>query len=189
MTFVTKPGFQPAAPVSARPVEHFPYFGGRYLSVAASLNGGNVVAEFVTMLHGWTEDLGLTMSRDEIWRRIAAAGESATAADASLDITPTLFGERHDPAAVGSVGNVRPGNTGLGPVVVALCRGVVQNLAGMMTPGMLEEHGVTRILGSGGGLLRNSVMRRELAEVYKLEVAFVEESDACIGAAMAILDK
>lgn len=39
-------------------IEYFPYFNNRYLAVAASLNGGNVMASFVRMLQSWMQDLG-----------------------------------------------------------------------------------------------------------------------------------
>ena len=53
------PGFQPAqAPDPAAPVAYFPYFDRTYLAVAASLNGGNVLATFVHMLVQWMADLG-----------------------------------------------------------------------------------------------------------------------------------
>ena len=39
-------------------IEYFPYFKGRYLAVAASLTGGNVMAQFVKMLQQWTHELG-----------------------------------------------------------------------------------------------------------------------------------
>ena len=53
------PGFQPAqAPDPAAPGAYFPYFDRTYLAVAASLNGGNVLATFVHMLVQWMADLG-----------------------------------------------------------------------------------------------------------------------------------
>lgn len=52
-------GFQPAeTPDSSSSVTYFPYFDGHYLAVAASLNGGNVLAMFVNMLGQWIAELG-----------------------------------------------------------------------------------------------------------------------------------
>lgn len=52
-------GFQPVqTPDPAAPVSYFPYFDRSYLAVAASLNGGNVLATFVHMLVQWMTDLG-----------------------------------------------------------------------------------------------------------------------------------
>ncbi|MBV99308.1 Sedoheptulokinase, partial [Eschrichtius robustus] len=53
-------GFQPAqTPDPAAPVAYFPYFDRTYLAVAASLNGGNVLAMFVHTLVQWMADLGI----------------------------------------------------------------------------------------------------------------------------------
>ena len=59
----------------------------------------------------------------------------------------------------------------------------------MMTPQMLKEGGIKRIVGSGACLIRNQVLQREIKELYKIPVNFVEEGNACIGAAMAIADR
>ena len=58
-----------------------------------------------------------------------------------------------------------------------------------MTPDMLRDRGITRIVGSGACLIRNQVLQREIQEMYKIPVEFVEEGNACIGAAMAIADR
>lgn len=47
------------------PVEYFPYFDGRYLAVAASLNGGNALAAFVRMVQQWTLELGFNVTQCE----------------------------------------------------------------------------------------------------------------------------
>lgn len=53
------PVFQPVqTPDPTAPVAYFPYFNRTYLAVAASLNGGNVLATFVHMLVQWMADLG-----------------------------------------------------------------------------------------------------------------------------------
>ena len=81
------------------------------------------------------------------------------------------------------------GNVSLGQVTRSVCRGVVSNLASMMTPDMLRQGGIRRIVGSGACLIRNQVLQREIQEQYRTHVEFVEEGNACIGAAMAIADR
>lgn len=49
----------PDSPQPASSISYFPYFEGAYLAVAASLNGGNVLATFVEMLAAWMKDLGV----------------------------------------------------------------------------------------------------------------------------------
>lgn len=39
-------------------IQIWPYHRGKHLLVAASMNGGNVLAGFVHMLTLWTKDLG-----------------------------------------------------------------------------------------------------------------------------------
>ena len=58
-----------------------------------------------------------------------------------------------------------------------------------MNPDMLKERGITRIVGSGACLIRNQVLQREIQEMYQTPVEFVEEGNACIGAAMAVADR
>ena len=81
------------------------------------------------------------------------------------------------------------GNISLGEVTRSVCRGVIENLASMMNPDMLRERGITRIVGSGACLIRNQVLQREIQEMYQTPVEFVEEGNACIGAAMAVADR
>ena len=81
------------------------------------------------------------------------------------------------------------GNISLGEVTRSVCRGVIENLASMMNPDMLKERGITRIVGSGACLIRNQVLQREIQEMYQTPVEFVEEGNACIGAAMAVADR
>lgn len=59
LTISMPSGFQPLeTPDPSSAVTYFPYFDGDYLAVAASLNGGNVLATFVDMVARWTEELG-----------------------------------------------------------------------------------------------------------------------------------
>lgn len=50
--------FQPGNEPKVSHIAHYPYFKGKYLAVAASLNGGNALAAFVQMLQHWTMELG-----------------------------------------------------------------------------------------------------------------------------------
>ena len=52
-------------PTMAQTRECFPFLGGRYLSVAASLNGGNALAAFVRTLQQWALDLGCQVPQCE----------------------------------------------------------------------------------------------------------------------------
>lgn len=60
LTFAMPADFKPPdSPPPASSISFFPYFDSSYLAVAASLNGGNVLATFVEMLNAWMKDLGM----------------------------------------------------------------------------------------------------------------------------------
>uniref|UniRef100_A0A8C8GTK1 Sedoheptulokinase n=1 Tax=Oncorhynchus tshawytscha TaxID=74940 RepID=A0A8C8GTK1_ONCTS len=75
-------------------ISYFLYFDGSYLAVAASLNGGNVVAILVAMLSGWMNELELEVSDSSL---------CALRVDSSdLRVSLTIRGERHNPLSLGS---------------------------------------------------------------------------------------
>lgn len=60
LTYAMPADFKPPEfPQPASSVSYFPYFYNSYLAVAASLNGGNVMAAFVEMLTSWMRELGM----------------------------------------------------------------------------------------------------------------------------------
>ncbi|XP_029142664.1 sedoheptulokinase-like, partial [Protobothrops mucrosquamatus] len=182
------PGFQPVeAPDPKSPVQYFPYFDNRYLAVAASLNGGNVMAAFVKMVSGWMAELGLELSESDVYRPMIEAGLSQ--AESCLRVCPTLFGERHAPATLASVTDIAASDMSLGHVVRSLCRGVIQNLHAMLPSGNLKEAGAERIVASGSGLCRNEVMKQEAEKAFALPVVHGQVADAAMGAAYVMLKR
>ena len=60
LTYAMPADFKPPdSPQPASTISYFPYFEDTYLAVAASLNGGNVLATFVEMLAAWMKELGV----------------------------------------------------------------------------------------------------------------------------------
>lgn len=116
-------------PDSQSAIEYFPYFNNRYLAVAASLNGGNVMASFVRMLQSWMHDLGFGVPQGLIWDKMLTLAKQSTSTEQGMTITPTLFGERHLsklPAA--EVSNITSQNIGLRNVAISLFEGLIANL-------------------------------------------------------------
>ena len=124
-------------------VMEVPYFEGNTLLTAASLAGGNVVATFVTMLQSWMTTLGVTDIPDQssIYAKLVSlvCENNASSSSQELDINVTLWGERHEPGAMGAVSNVTPNNLGLGEVGRAMLRGVVANLRRMMPQELFQQ--------------------------------------------------
>ncbi|XP_028390420.1 sedoheptulokinase [Phyllostomus discolor] len=181
-------GFQPAqAPDPAAPVAYFPYFGRTYLAVAASLNGGNVLATFVHMLVQWMADLGLEVEESTVYARMIQA--AAQQRDTRLTITPTVLGERHLPDQLASVTRISSSDLSLGHVTRALCRGIIQNLHSMLPFQQLKEWGVERVVSSGSALSRNEVLREEVQKAFPFPVSFGQDVDAAVGAALVMLQR
>uniref|UniRef100_A0A8D0FAL7 Sedoheptulokinase n=1 Tax=Strix occidentalis caurina TaxID=311401 RepID=A0A8D0FAL7_STROC len=188
LTVSMPPGFQPPEtldPSSA--VTYFPYFDGDYLAVAASLNGGNVLATFVDMVARWTEELGLQVEKSAIYTKIIEAALAHN--NSKLSIHPTIFGERHVPGQLASVTNIAVSDLTLGHVTRALCHGIVENLCSMLPVQHLMEMGVRRILGSGSALARNEVLRQEVARIFPFPVVYGKDVDAAVGAAMVMFHR
>lgn len=70
MSFPLPANVSPQKFDSSSSVECFPYFDGRYVAVAASLTGGNVMAAFITMLQQWTHEFGESYMKDNPCSRL-----------------------------------------------------------------------------------------------------------------------
>ncbi|XP_053562071.1 sedoheptulokinase [Bombina bombina] len=188
LTFSMPVDFQPQDhPSPEEPVTYFPYFRDRYLAVAASLNGGNVLASFVTMLSSWISELGIDdVSEFSIYSKVIKAALSQK--ETSLTVHPTLFGERHIPESLASVTNISAAHLSLGHVTRALCHGIIENLHSMLPSQRLEESGVKRIIGSGSALARNDVLKQEVEKVFPFPVLYGKDVDSAVGAAMIMLN-
>lgn len=121
-----------------------PFFNDRNILVAASLNGGNVLSKFVDLLERWTTEMGMQQVpvRDDLYRLLIEKAEEFEAHSSdvhTLSIGPTLFGERHTPAAKGLVEGIGPDVPGLGQVFNATCRGLGENLLAMMPKDLLQQ--------------------------------------------------
>ncbi|KAF6199103.1 hypothetical protein GE061_007128 [Apolygus lucorum] len=164
-------------------IELWPYFEGKFLAVAATLNGGNALATFITMLQHWMLDLGYHVPQSTLWDK--AIELASKCEDSDLEVKPTLLGERGDPTTHASVSNITLGNISLGKTFKASCVGVITNLHRMMPRELLLENNISRILGTGSALSKNKILQEEVKMIYQLPVVFDSKSDAALGAALA----
>lgn len=121
-------------------VMEVPYFSGDNILVAAALGGGKVIATFVSMLKEWLESLGVQRGDSELYKTLMTAAKGKM--DTTLQVVPTLWGERHRPDMRGSVHNIGTDNLTLGDVSSAMFRGIVENLRRMMPREIFQEHQV-----------------------------------------------
>lgn len=173
------------ADLGCNTVEHLPYFNDTYLVVAASLNGGNVLATFVKMLQQWMLEFGFPIPQSKVWEKLITLGSDAP--NSTMSIVPQLLGERLDPAAKASVENIDLSNIQLGQVFKSLCNSLIENLHSMMPKEILRNADINRIVGNGSGLSRNVVLQRAVEQNYSLPLEFTSGGDAAKGAAIALI--
>ncbi|XP_028321626.1 sedoheptulokinase [Gouania willdenowi] len=187
LTFAMPVDFRPPdSPQPSSSISYFPYFDSTYLAVAASLNGGNVLATLVQMLIGWMRDLGVEQSDDCLYEKIIECALKQETCD--LKVCPTILGERNSPLSLGHVTNISTSNLSLGHVTRALCHGILSNLTTMMPTECLQQAGVRRIVGSGSALARNEVLRQEVGKVFPMQVVYRQDADSAVGVARVFCD-
>lgn len=123
--------------LSPQSVMEVPYFSGNNILAACALAGGNVIATFVSMLQEWLGKLGVQRSEVEVRQMLIAAAEDKM--DTTLQVDPTLWGERHRPDIRGTVQNIGIDNLTLGDISSATLRGIVANLRRMMPLEIFQE--------------------------------------------------
>lgn len=169
-------------------IEYLPYFNNTYLAVAASLNGGNVLATFVKMLQQWILEFGFSVPQSKVWEKLIAVGSNVKDVPSGMDIKPHLLGERHAPTSKASVENIDLSNIQLGQVFKSLCESIIQNLHSMMSKDELQKANIKRIVGNGSGLSRNAVLQKAVEHYYSLPLEFTSGGDAAKGAAIAVVN-
>ncbi|XP_041864968.1 sedoheptulokinase [Melanotaenia boesemani] len=188
LTFAMPADFRPQDfPQPDSPISYFPYFDSSYLAVAASLNGGNILATFVDMLTAWMRELGVELSNSGLYEKLIHCALNQETSD--LMVSPTLLGERHSPLCLGQVTNISTSNLSLGHVIRGLCRGVLTNITSMMPAETLQQAGVRRIVGSGSALNRNEVLKQEVEKAFPLQVVYGQNADSAVGVAMVLCDR
>ncbi|XP_060070078.1 sedoheptulokinase-like [Ylistrum balloti] len=172
----------PDKPNVTSPVQYFPYFGGSYLAMAASLNGGNVLSCLVSMLQQWFATFGFRVDDDDLWNKLL---ELSSDASQGPIIVPTLFGERHLPEQHVTISGLTSKNLDLGSIFRSLCKGLIANLFEMMPESVIRKHGITKIIATGSVVDKNAIIREEVTEHYEsLKVEFGNSCDSATGAAM-----
>lgn len=169
-------------------IEHLPYFNDAYLVVAASLNGGNVLATFVKMLQQWMLEFGFPIPQSKVWEKLIGLGLDAPASSSGMmKITPLLLGERHSPTVKASCENIDLSNIQIGQVFRSLCDSIIENLHLMMPKQVLLNANISRIVGNGSGLSRNAVLQRAVEHYYSRPLVFTSGGDAARGAGIAVI--
>lgn len=138
------------------------------------------------MLESWMTELDVTCpSKTELYNKLIQCASSKKVT--SLQLRPTLWGERHDTNLTGQVSNIKDNNISLSDVTISLCQGIIRNLSSMMPRDRLISCGVQRIIGTGSAITQNPILQEETEKTWGLPVVTKDSSDASLGAALAVL--
>ncbi|XP_046356392.2 sedoheptulokinase-like isoform X2 [Haliotis rufescens] len=154
-----------------------------HIPVYAAL--GDIQCAFLSILQD-PHDAGFAMSETDIWAKLSDA--AMTSESCSLCITPTLYGERHQPSLKASIAGITSSNTSLGEVFRGLCESIIDNLHTLMSSQVLTQSGhVKRILASGSVITKNPIVRSRLELVYKdIPIVYGQSGDSANGAAKIV---
>lgn len=117
-------------------------------------------------------------------RRMCAEASRSAVLHEWPHMRPTFIGERHAPKLRGSLWNLTASNMSLAAMYQACAAGIANNLASMLTPCLLLQLGVSRLVASGGAVQRSAVLRDEIEASYGLPLLSSAHADAAVGAAM-----
>ncbi len=180
-------------------IQHVPFFDGHYIAVGASLNGGNVIENLLSVLRSWFSQLfvndSLTTSDDELWARVQTLlmeeTEYLKVGDgglSNLEIDPLVFSERHLPEESAKVTGITDENLNdLGSVLFKVVQGLVINLNKIMPKDFLLQNGVSKLLLVGEA--RKPWFRLALERLYSdtsIDICSSEtDCNAAFGCAVA----
>lgn len=168
-----------------QPMVYVPFFRSYCLLTAASLNGGDVFQSFIDMLFEWTVKFQPTVTKEDIYSKFIHL-ELENTTDTSIQIQPTIHGERHDPNSLGAVVNISPTDLSLDKVTCQLARGIVRNVVDMFKSG-IDTKNVTRIWACGNVFKKNPLFQQALRREFTYaEVKFDKTMDAAYGAALVL---
>lgn len=165
-------------------IDYFPYFDGRYLSVAASLNGGNVLQSVIQSLKSIVKTItDIEVSDDQIWDKIFESHNISLSEKRNnkIVVKPTMFGERHNPRLKASIVNISH-SFGLNELIEAFCEGLIDNILEMMTIDYLTSNRVQQVIGTGTALLKIPLLRNALKTKLNIPLIYIDGNDADVGA-------
>jgi sugar (pentulose or hexulose) kinase len=164
---------------------------GNLLYVVGSLSGGHAFHQLALfckdMLAGFTRAAG-AVQMDDVYTMLISRGleklQHHADTDVQVQFSPTFWGERGDTGAKASITGLCGADTNfdIGSLAAALARGIASNLKKL-----LNCHGtidIDFILGNGGGLLRNKLLKAAIEQEFGVPVHMTPDADAAMGAAL-----
>ncbi|XP_067930115.1 sedoheptulokinase-like [Watersipora subatra] len=171
-------------------LQRWPFKADNFISVLASMNGGNVLSTFVKMLHGWMSELDVDVSEASIWSKLSGMTCPVETRSGVL-VRPILNSERGSEGSHqgASVSNIFADNISLAQVYQQVCTGLVKNVGDMLPQGALSRNGITEIKCCGSIFNRHPFFITAVKEVFPdmSRVSVCDDADAAYGAVLMVL--
>jgi sedoheptulokinase len=163
-----------------------PFIEGGYIVAGNALSGGGSYAALYNFFRKAGSQLFGINDFKNLWDRmenLAAAVQKRSRSHERLVVNPLFAGRRSNPEERGRIEGISLGNFIPEVIIFETLRGIATVLKDMIDERIIEKR--TRIVGSGNGLRKNSVLRNILSDQFKQRVyvpRYTEE--AAIGAAL-----
>jgi sedoheptulokinase len=166
---------------STSDIEIRPFIEGEYLSCGSALCGGYAYSMVEAFFRDYTLSAGMQdTSQYKIINRLAL--EAYEKGEIGLDVDVSFFGKRSDPGKRGSIKNINRQNFTPSALVLGVLRGMCNELYELYE-GFEEKK--TNIVASGGGVRKNEVLKKLIADRFGASVSVnVTREEAAIGAAL-----
>jgi len=164
-----------------------PYFGGKYLAVAAPLCGGAAWALLQNNVKELLAACRLPLPSDAALYDILDDLAVQAMDDADLPLVkPNFCGERNQPDLRGAVENLTLQNCTPGKIAAAWALGIVRNMYQMMPQPLLQ--GRKHLLVSGNAVRKTRALQAACQKIFGVKPVITEtREEAACGAAMSTL--
>lgn len=179
-------------------VDYCPLTNEHYIEVAAGLNGGNVLREYIGFLQKIIKTFtDLELDEQSIWNKLNEIEKHETIeSNVDFRIEPTLFGERHDMNTFFSIENIRFGSPSLQMLTRQLCASLIENIFKMMHFELDISQTFTHLMCTGNVFRNNSILRHSLNHVIQdkfpnqsIIIDYIDQCDAEVGCALFAHDQ
>jgi sedoheptulokinase len=158
-----------------------PFVEGKHLICGSALCGGFAYALTECFFRRYVAEAGLgDAPQYETMNRLAR--EAYERGETGLDVETSFLGRRSDPSRRGSITEIGPENFTPDALILGVLNGMSAELHGLYT-----SFGEPRLemIASGGGIKRNDLLRRLLADRFGMEILIPEMGEeAATGAAL-----
>ena len=127
----------------------------------------------------------VVLPEERIWSKLTELATSSAAKHSTIQIIPTVFGERHIPDPCVTLTGSRESYLNLGAIYRSVCEGIIDNLHMMLPCILLIESGIKQLILTGSVFDKNQWIKEHVEKLYggSLTIVTGQGADSAVGAA------